>query len=40
LRESELYFSGLRERGLYGIDYSLREGITIADFMHRKEAVV
>src|SRR6266700_3921949 len=23
LRESALYFSGLRQRGLYGIDYSL-----------------
>jgi len=40
LRESALYFSGLRQRGLYGIDYSLREGLTIADFMHRKDAVV
>jgi NAD(P) transhydrogenase len=40
LRESALYFSGLRQRGLYGIDYSLREGLTVQDFMHRKEAVV
>ncbi len=40
LRESALYFSGLRQRGLYGIDYSLREGLTIADFMHRKDTVV
>ena len=40
LRESALYFSGLRQRGLYGIDYSLREGLTVADFMHRKDAVV
>ena len=40
LRESALYFSGLRQRGLYGIDYSLREGLTIADFTHRKDAVV
>ena len=29
LRESALYFSGLRQRGLYGIDYSLREGLTV-----------
>ena len=28
LRESALYFSGLHQRGLYGIDYSLREGLT------------
>ena len=40
LRESALYFSGLRQRGLYGIDYSLREGLTVGGFMHRKDAVV
>jgi NAD(P) transhydrogenase len=40
LRETALYFSGLRQRGLYGIDYSLKEGITIGDFMYRKDQVV
>jgi NAD(P) transhydrogenase len=40
LRESALYFSGLRQRGLYGIDYSLREGLTVANFMHRKDVLV
>lgn len=40
LRETALYFSGLRQRGLYGIDYSLREGLTIADFMFRERQVV
>ncbi|MGB6544897.1 MAG: Si-specific NAD(P)(+) transhydrogenase [Candidatus Acidiferrales bacterium] len=40
LRESALYFSGLKQRGLYGIDYSLREGLTVEDFMHRKDAVI
>jgi NAD(P) transhydrogenase len=40
LRESALYFSGLRQRGLYGIDYSLREGLSVQDFMHHKDAVV
>jgi NAD(P) transhydrogenase len=40
LRESALYFSGLRQRGLYGIDYALREGLTVQGFMHRKDAVV
>jgi NAD(P) transhydrogenase len=40
LRESALYFSGLRQRGLYGIDYSLRENMTIQDFMYRKRRVV
>jgi NAD(P) transhydrogenase len=40
LRESALYFSGLRQRGLYGIDYSLRDGLTMHDFMHHKDEVV
>jgi len=40
LRESALYFSGLRQRGLHGIDYSLREGLTVGDFMHHKDEVV
>ena len=40
LRESALYFSGLRQRGLYGIDYSLREGLSVADFMHHNDVVV
>jgi NAD(P) transhydrogenase len=40
LRESALYFSGLRQRGLYGIDYSLQEGLTMHDFMHHKDEVV
>jgi len=40
LRETALYFSGLLQRGLYGIDYSLREGMTIEDLMYRKGIVV
>lgn len=40
LRETALYFSGLRQRGLYGIDYSLKDGLTVADFMYRKQIVV
>ena len=40
LRESALYFSGLRQRGLYGIDYSLKENLTIHDFMHHEREVV
>ncbi len=40
LRESALYFSGLKQRGLYGIDYSLREGLTIESFTHRKDVLV
>src|SRR5437764_14310517 len=40
LRETALYFSGLRQRGLFGIDYSLRDNLTVADFMHREKVVV
>lgn len=40
LRESALYFSGLQQRGLYGIDYSLKENLTVHDFMHHERAVV
>jgi NAD(P) transhydrogenase len=40
LRESALYFSGLKQRGLYGIDYSLRENLTVQDFMHHEREVV
>ena len=40
LRETALYFSGLRQRGLYGIDYSLKENLNVKDFMYRKQIVV
>ena len=40
LRESALYFSGLKQRGLYGIDYSLKENLTVNDFMHHEREVV
>jgi NAD(P) transhydrogenase len=40
LRETALYFSGLQQRGLYGIDYSLKEGLSVRDFMHREHIVV
>ncbi len=40
LREAALYFSGLQQRGLYGIDYSLKEGLSVKDFMHREKVVV
>ncbi len=39
LRETALYFSGLNQRGLYGIDYTLREQLTVAQFMHRQGEV-
>src|SRR5579872_602572 len=40
LRESALYFSGLKQRGVYGIDYSLKENLAIGDFMHHEREVV
>ena len=40
LRETALYFSGLNQRGLYGIDYSLKENLSIKDLMHREQVVV
>lgn len=40
LRETALYLSGLRQRGLYGVEYRLKPDITIGDFMHRERAVV
>jgi NAD(P) transhydrogenase len=40
LRETALYFSGLRQRGLYGIDYSIKRELTVPDFMYREEHVV
>ena len=40
LREAALYYSGLLQRGLYGIDYSLKENLSVKDFTHREKIVV
>ena len=40
LRETALYFSGLRQRGLYGVDLRVKQDITIGDFMHRERSVI
>jgi NAD(P) transhydrogenase len=40
LRETALYFSGLRQRGLYGVDLRVKHDITVSDFMFRERAVV
>jgi NAD(P) transhydrogenase len=40
LRESALHLAGLRQRGLDGIDVSLRPNITVRDFLQRKREVV
>jgi NAD(P) transhydrogenase len=40
LRETALYFSGLAQRGLYGVDYHVKADLTVHDFMHREQEVV
>jgi NAD(P) transhydrogenase len=40
LRETALYFSGLGQRGLYGIDYQVKTGLTVRDLMYRQHEVV
>ena len=40
LRETSLYFSGLRQRGLYGVDLRVKSDITISDFMRRERSVI
>ena len=40
LRETALFFSGLQQRSLYGIDYSLKGGLSVREFMHREHIVV
>jgi NAD(P) transhydrogenase len=40
LRETALYFSGLKARGLYGVDYHVKPDLTVHDFMYREQEVV
>jgi NAD(P) transhydrogenase len=40
LRETALYFSGLRQRRLFGIDYSLQESLDISRLMDREQGLV
>ncbi len=40
LRETALYFSGLKQRGLYGVDYHVKADITLPEFMFRERLVV
>ncbi len=40
LRETALYFSGLKQRGLYGVDYTVKPDLTVSDFMYREQEVV
>src|SRR5213083_1932236 len=40
LRETALYLSGFRQRGLYGINFSWKEKVTAQDFLFRKGQVI
>lgn len=40
LRETALYFSRLRQRGLYGVDVNVKRDIGLGDFMLRERAVI
>jgi NAD(P) transhydrogenase len=40
LRETALFYSGLKHRDLYGIDYSLKGDLSVKEFMHREHIVV
>ncbi|MBI5769433.1 MAG: Si-specific NAD(P)(+) transhydrogenase [Verrucomicrobia bacterium] len=39
LRETALYLSGFRQRGLYGVSMSLKEKVTARDFLFRERQV-
>lgn len=39
LKETALYFSGKREKGLFGVDKKLEHAATIKDFFYRKDFV-
>src|SRR5687767_6813003 len=40
LRETALYLSGFRQRGLYGVNFSLKDKVTAQDFLYRERVVV
>ncbi|MBM3503146.1 MAG: Si-specific NAD(P)(+) transhydrogenase [Alphaproteobacteria bacterium] len=40
LRESALYLSGFRQRGLYGIEFRMKERVSARDFLYRERLVV
>ena len=39
LKESALYFSGVYEKGIYGLDYKFSRQASVDDFMYRKNLV-
>jgi NAD(P) transhydrogenase len=40
LRETSVYYSGLRQRSFYGFDLALKKNVTVQELMHRKNIVV
>src|SRR5690242_18832489 len=40
LRETALFLSGFRQRGLYGVDVKLAHRTTVQDFLYRLKQVV
>src|SRR5258705_799597 len=40
LRETAAYFSGFRQRGVYGVDLRVKPGIMVGDFMQRERNVI
>ena len=40
LRESALYLSGFKQRGLYGVNLNVNEKVTARDFLYRERIVV
>ena len=39
LRETALYLSGFRQRGLYGVDLALKEQVSLQELMYRERRV-
>lgn len=40
LRETAYYLAGLRQRGVYGVNFSIQPDLSLGDFMYRRQAVL
>lgn len=40
LRETAYYLAGLRQRGVYGVNFSIQPDSSLGDFMYRRQAVL
>ena len=40
LRETSLFFSGKKQRGMFGVDFQLSKKITVQDLMYRKNLII